>query len=79
MNKVIMMICQNFIKTHSSCVNAVRFIPQKKALDIKFPSGHIYRYYGVKYKTFVELLWANSLGKYFSSNIRNKYKYEKLS
>lgn len=40
---------------------------------VKFINGNTYKYSGVDMKTFAELKESASKGKYFSSNIRNKF------
>ena len=47
-------------------------------LDITFKTGMKYRYYGVPQNIFDELINAESKGKYFGANIRNRYKFEKI-
>jgi len=49
-------------------------------LLVVFKSGEAYRYYGVPYITYREMLIAPSVGKYFDANIRKaSYGYEKLA
>lgn len=49
-------------------------------LEIEFCSGgSVYQYFQVPEQEYNELMNAPSHGKYFNSNIKNKYRYEKIS
>lgn len=48
-------------------------------MRIIFTSGNIFDYYGVDQKVFEEFVKAESVGKFFHANIKNKYQYEKVS
>lgn len=50
-----------------------------KELEISFPNGKKYRYYGVEEKEWKGLCSAESAGEYFSQNIKGKYHYKLLS
>ena len=47
-------------------------------LFVEFNSGHTYKYADVGYKILQEFINADSKGKYFSANIRNAFKSEKV-
>lgn len=47
-------------------------------LDIEFQTGSKYRYRNVPMATFNGLANAESRGKYFVENIRNKFKFTKV-
>jgi len=46
-----------------------------KVLEIEFPSGEVYRYFGVPSDVNRGLLTANSAGRYFHEYIRDGYEY----
>ena len=48
-------------------------------LRIVFTSGNIFDYYGVDKLVFEEFVKAESIGKFFHANIKDKYQYEKVS
>ncbi len=49
-------------------------------LEIEFHSGNnVYQYFQVPEQEYNELMNAQSHGKYFNQNIKNKYQYEKVS
>lgn len=47
-------------------------------LEIEFESGRIYQYYDVPVSVYMELMAAESKGKYFNAHIRNEYKYQEI-
>ena len=47
-------------------------------LYVKFTSGSTYRYKGVPKELFENLKGAESKGKFFATNIKNKFEYERL-
>ena len=48
-------------------------------LYLRFRSGEVYRYFGFPEDQYRELLDAASRGRYFLSNIRNRFRYERLA
>lgn len=63
----------------SSNLAAVGYNARAKILDVEFVSGPVYRYFDVTKATYKALLKAESKGDYFYSNIRGKFRREKLS
>ena len=62
----------------SSFISKIGYDKRSQTLEIEFYSGtrrRIYAYYGVSKEVFKELSEANSVGRYFSANIRNEYSY----
>lgn len=47
-------------------------------LRIMFSNGLIYDYYNVSKEVYNSFLKAESIGKYFHANIKEKYNYEKI-
>jgi len=47
-----------------------------KNLHVEFLNNKIYEYKDVPKSVFLELVKAESIGKYFIANISKKYKYE---
>jgi hypothetical protein len=60
-----------FVK--SSSIDRVGYDPETKTLDVIFNNGKTYRYDGVHPDMHREMLRAESVGKYFHSNIRNVF------
>ena len=64
----------------SSNIKSVGYSINDKVLELEFETketGCVYHYLGVDLKTVVEFIFAESVGKYFHSNIKNKFKCEK--
>ena len=61
----------------SSFINKIGYDKRSQTLEIEFRSGpcRVYAYYGVSKEVFKELSEADSVGRYFSLNIRNEYSY----
>jgi hypothetical protein len=59
----------------SSAMRSVGYDQASKVLEIEFPSGGVYRYYGVPSDVNRGLLTANSAGRYFHEYIRDGYEY----
>ena len=51
----------------------------KHILYLRFRSGGVYRYFGFPEEQYREFLDAESRGRYFLSNIRNRFPYERLA
>ena len=51
----------------------------KHILYLRFRSGEVYRYFGFPEEQYREFLDAESRGRYFLSNIRNRFRYERLA
>jgi hypothetical protein len=47
-------------------------------LETELTSGAVYQYFEVPESVFLELMSADSLGKYYNKNIRNNYRYVQL-
>lgn len=56
-----------------------QFNDGKPRLDITFKSGGKYRYFDVPLSVFNGFANADSHGKYFQTNIRGQFKFEKIS
>lgn len=61
------------IKVESSNIAKVGYDQTKKVLSIQFESGKTYNYAGVPENVVLDLLFAESIGKYFNQEIKNKY------
>jgi KTSC domain-containing protein len=47
-------------------------------LEVEFHSGEIYRYFGVPPRLVLELLEAESIGRFFNAHIRSRFEFEKV-
>jgi hypothetical protein len=51
----------------------------KQILYLRFRSGDVYRYFEFPAEQYQEFLDAESHGRYFLSNIKNHFRYERLA
>ena len=66
------------INVKSSSIKSVGYCIEDEILEIEFTRGAIYKYYKVLPKIFCELMFSESVGKYFDQHIKKKYNYEKI-
>jgi len=62
----------------SSNLKSVGYDALAEVLEIEFLDGCVYQYFNVSEYVYNSLMGASSLGKYFSQNIENLYKYNKV-
>ncbi len=48
-------------------------------LVVVFNTGSVYKYHNVPKKVESDMLNADSIGKYFASNVKNRYEHEKIA
>jgi len=65
-----------FIKVESSNLAKVAYDLKAKLLSVQFDSGKVYNYEKVPYETVLELLFAESVGKYFNTKIKDKFQLQ---
>jgi len=49
---------------------------RNETLEIEFPDGDVYRYFGVPRLVFLQLIRAESMGAFFNERIRDRYPSE---
>lgn len=64
------------IRVNSSNIKTVDW--DKNMLDVEFHKGTHYRYFNVPIDVFKSLINAQSVGKYFNSNISKHYNFERV-
>ena len=62
----------------SSAIDSIAYDKDEKKLWIRFTSGSLYEYRNVEESTVNELDEAESKGKYFHNNIKDRFDYEKV-
>ncbi len=65
-------------KVISQTLNSIGFDPSQKLLELEFTSGSIYQYFNVPNRVYLELISAESKGRYFDSWIRDKYAFKRI-
>ena len=66
------------IALQSSTLPAATYQDPCACLELEFGSGAIYRYRDVPAQIYLELLRAESKGRYFNQHIRNRFAYTKI-
>jgi len=62
---------------NSSNLKIASYDTESKTLTVTFNNGSIYEYYEVPWEIFTKLRTSESQGKYFTANIKEKYKFKK--
>ena len=66
-------------KVTSSLIASLGYKPNTQTLEVEFTdTGHVYQYFDVPNREFLRLINAKSLGRYFSFNIKDEYRYIKI-
>jgi len=65
-------------KVKSSNIDSVGYDKDSMTLVVRFASGTTYEYLRVAPKQYSEMMNADSVGSYFSKNIRNQHRFNKL-
>jgi hypothetical protein len=55
----------------SSNIKSIGFDKETTTLEIEFKNGTVYRYEPISEDTYLELIQAESVGKYFNQHIKN--------
>lgn len=62
----------------SSSIKSVGYDPDAKILEIELQRGGIYQYFEVPKRVYEDLINASSKGRYFTSYVRNEYRYRQV-
>ena len=62
----------------SSNLKSVGYDTDKKILEVEFQGGGIYQYDKVSQIVFEEFMTAESKGRYFHANIKNKFAHTRV-
>ena len=65
-------------KVDSSEFRSVGYHLPTSTLETEYQSGDIYRYFKVPARLVLEMLQADSIGRYFNTHIRPKFRYKKV-
>ena len=66
------------VAVRSSNLRSVGFDDGQGELEVEFHGGRIYRYYGVPGSIYLGLIQATSLGNFFATNIKNRYRSRRI-
>ncbi len=67
-----------WVNVDSDLFTAAAFRDDVRQLYLRFRDGDIYRYFDCPVSVYQGFLRAESKGRYFSQNIRNRFRYELL-
>lgn len=56
----------------------VRYSPEQLVMELGFHDGGAYAYFDVPMATYLELLRADSKGRYFNHHIRNNFRAQPI-
>lgn len=62
----------------STDIRAIGYDADSQTLEVEFNSGGVYQYSGVSPGEHDGIMAADSKGKYFHANIKNRYPFVKL-
>lgn len=63
----------------SSSLASVGYDPKRRQLEVEFRTGHVYDYFEVPRSVYEGLRAAASAGRFFTSSVRNRFRYRKVS
>jgi hypothetical protein len=63
----------------STTLVAVAYSADQSHLELEFRDGTAYRFFDVPASCFQQLLASDSKGGYFNSNIRNRFRHQRVS
>jgi hypothetical protein len=62
----------------SESIRSIGYDSDCQTLEVEFNYGAVYQYAGVPQGEYEGMMNADSKGKYFNANIRNRYSFVKL-
>lgn len=65
-------------KVQSSNLSSIGYDEENQLLEIEFNHGRVYEYFDVPNDVYEELMNASSHGRYFISEIKDSYDYNKI-
>jgi hypothetical protein len=65
-------------KVNSSEFRSVGYDLPTSTLETEYQSGEVYRYFDVPARLVLEMLEADSIGRFFNAHIRPKFRFEQV-
>ena len=62
----------------SSRIAAVGYDRTREAMEVEFTDGAVFLYYNVPRETYIDLLTAASIGRFFNVHVRDVFDYERV-
>lgn len=66
------------VPVQSRAIASVGYDRNTNVLELELAEGEVYQYYAVPRRVHQELMAADSIGRYFLSQIRNRYGYQRM-
>jgi hypothetical protein len=66
------------VPVQSRAIASVGYDRATNVLELELAEGEVYQYYAVPRRVHQELLAADSIGRYFLSQIRDRYGYQRI-
>jgi hypothetical protein len=66
------------VPVQSRAIASVGYDRDTCVLELELSAGEVYRYFAVPARVHQELLAADSIGRYFLSQIRDRYGYQRV-
>jgi len=63
----------------SSVIATIGYSRSDQTLEVQFHTGRVYQYEGVPPEQHAALMAAESIGRYFNENIRDRYPAKELA
>ena len=63
------------VPVKSTSIKSIGYDEKEKILEIEFHTNFVYQYFDVPVEVYEALVKAESKGKYYNINIKNKYQY----
>lgn len=68
----------DWLPLESSVLSAAAYLPAQRKLYLRFRSGDLYCYFDFPAQQYRDFLAADSKGRYFSSYIRDRFRYQHI-
>jgi hypothetical protein len=65
-------------EVNSSEFSSIGYDPPTSTLETEYQSGDVYRYFKVPAMLVLQMLQAESIGRFFNTHIRPKYKFKRV-
>jgi KTSC domain len=68
-----------WVPVESKMLLSIAYDASKHMLYLRFRSGDVYRYFDFPDEAYQQFLLAESKGQFFLANIRNCFRYERMT
>jgi hypothetical protein len=68
----------NRIEVESSSIRSIGYDKSDQILEVEFLNGTVYRYSSVPESVYLDLMKAESHGRYFNQKVQKNFAFEKV-